>query len=150
MDDHGYRFSRETRLRALRLRKAGWSYDAIAQEVGAAKSTVARWCDPARREIGRQASRTWNKHHWPNWCARHNRRHKGERCVECYRERGQVRRALACRMWAEGVPAPEIAARLGLTTDSLYQLVHTARSEGFPFAYRKTLADPKHPEHARL
>lgn len=43
--------------RAAELRADGWTYEAIADELGRVHSTIQRWLDPEQAEISRQASR---------------------------------------------------------------------------------------------
>ena len=52
-------YPEETKQKARDLREQGWTYKAIALEIGCSEPSVRRWCDPEAAEYSRQKMRDY-------------------------------------------------------------------------------------------
>jgi transposase len=149
--------TREQKIaRARELREQGWSYAAIARQLGVSESTPRTWCNPewakeqARKSNAKRgpAKRAWENEHDRGTCATCGEptvasasRKNVRLCRDCWTEaehREQtLRRERIAALWCEGQTLTEIAAALDSTPASIGVTLAHMREDGWDLPYRR-------------
>lgn len=141
--------------RARDLRREGWSYERIADELGVGIATVYADLNPEYREQNRQACRDYKAAHRDELraydeayaeahrrvCSRCGekkmfRQAKGDVCRDCIAARTHERALRICALWSEGLPRDEVARTVGLSPERMSVEMSRLRKLGYDLPRR--------------
>lgn len=140
--------------RVQKLRKAGLTYEEIAERVGVSNTTACRWCNPEYNKNAQRRTREWRAKN-REYLKKASRRYhlsKSKPCKTCkgrvngvsttgicqkcrYKEAAARRRKLI-QLYKQGKPLKEIAKALNTTVNTVSVEVVRARRAGYDLPRR--------------